>query len=1148
MNFSKLLFSLALIFSFFVHLHAQNPPVFDVPLNETVIVNSGQHFILLPNVGDGDSTAQELSFEVASSDNSILQIDSVSYSAGDKMAVVWVRDNGILGTVVLSVEISDNDGKISEDFEVEVAAYPHHGIKFEIHDAVFWQEVVPLDDTPIYSEIAQSTNMKSTYDNLNWDEIPLTVSAGCGNATLCDGHDFSTGFIEGFLVPEKSGNYNFYISGDSDYALFLSSDENFENAEVIAAKSDNHGDVGSSTGGRKSGTVALDSGKVYAIYAAQWNVHNENGGVKWELSGDFGATYIDGDFLYPEWDTKRPGKIENLSVASVGDRFARIVWSAGSDDQKLVGYNVYLNGIKVNEAPVQTASYLADSLEAGTSYTTTVTAVDKVNNESLVNEIISFETLELDTNPPTPPTTLTTDVATGLALQVSWEGATDTETEIFGYNVYLDGELYNTDSTILSNSVLLKVFEPNTAYNIEIEAIDAGMNVSVKSEVFVVSTSAFDPLAENLGLQTGRFSVSDTAMSYNEGIGINPDYKSGDVFNNAHTILLNDLQPGAIRWGALTANPLSFSDYAGVNQQVTIGKFMKRCNQFDAYTTFCCGVENSTDWREDPETFIRFLEYINGPDDTPGGQLRVKEGLTEPPLQNSPGLIFEFGNEVWGGSGLHNAQIGEDYNEYAKWCREIAEKMKASAYYDSTKIVLVYSARYPSMAASYGLNQKLILGDDDEVDWLGPSGYLGGNLDYDPELPPAESELQYYENVRDRANDYLNGMVASHKYEVEKTGFVKEQYMYESNTTTPTYNGRLGQALLSTDYYISAMELGSAIPTIFHLTGGQWRITEPENNYRRLPLFITAKYFNRFCKGDVLDNLYNSNIMGESAPGATFAERPVGAHAYRNEDGYSVVFISRNYEEDHYVELDLPDELIPSGMGKMYVISGEDFNTKNATIDSTEITVEDEMLVTVPKHAMVLIHFEAENIETENLPLAYFPYPRMEKIEITPTNFSFSEPGESQRFDIQISPADSWDQKVEWQLLNNSGNYGILDSDTYCFVYSSTSLDNAADSLILQATSRNGEVQSEVVIHLPGATGAVDIENSGVKIYPNPARENIYVELTMTEMIRIYSVDGIKVLEKELTPGSNTVGIGNLSEGLYTVQIGGSTERLIKRN
>lgn len=1148
MKINKLVFSVFLYFLLTAILHAQHLPVFDTISHDAVIVNSGLNFLMVTNVSDGDTVNQQLNVEVSSSDSTVLKVDSVSYETGGNMALIWVTEQGVLDSAILTVTITDPDGSAMKDFKVEVIEYTHHGIKFEIHDAVFWREVVPLGETPIFDSIIQSTNMTAAYNNLNWDEIPLTVSAGCGNPTLCDGHDFSTGFLEGFLVPKITGNYHFYINGDTQYALFLSSDENFGNAEVIAANSDNHGKIGETIDGRKSAAIQLDSGKVYAIYAAQWNVHHENGGIKWELPGTFEPTYIDGHYLYPEYDTERPENVTNVKVTAIGDEFINISWDKSTDNQKLEGYNVYLNGSKVNEAVVPENRFLFENLTPSTSYSIAVTAVDLVNNESLIENILNVQTLEPDTVAPMPPTILSVIDTSGLALKISWEGATDEQSSIFGYNIYVDGELYNTDSVISTNSIILKVLGPSTEYNVEIESIDAGMNVSEKSQVFVVSTSEFDPLDENLGLKTGKLILSAEAMSFNEGLGINPDYKSGAVFNPAHTELLEDLKPGAIRWGALTANPLSFSDYTGAGKSVTIGKFINRCNEFNSFTAFCCGVENSADWRQDPETFVRFIEYINGPDDTPGGQLRVEEGFTEPFLKNSPGIIFEFGNEVWGAS-AHNAQIGSNYVAYAEWCREMALKMKSSPYYDSTKMYLAYSSRYPAREQSYGLNEKLIRGTDGEVEWTAPSGYLGGNLDYDPAFPPADSELEYYQNVRNRANLYLNGMISSHKYEVEQTGRLMEQYMYESNTTTPTYNGRLGQALLSTDYYLSAMERGSAIPTIFHLTGGQWRITEPENDYRRLPLFLTAKYVNHFCKGDVLYNTYQSNQKGTSEQGANFNQRPVGAHTYLNEQGYSIVLISRDYVNDYYVQVDIPDDLSFNQNGNMYSITGPDFSTKDAAVDTTKITVEDEMIVKVPKYGMVLIHFEINNQQMENLPLAYYPYPRIENIVIPEGNYSFTEQNENKRFNAEISPSGSWDKKVEWTLLHNSGNYGIIKHDTYCIVYSGSNLSNETDSMILRASSRAGDVIAEVVLYPDNTVNTGEIQNrSNLKLYPNPANDVLNIELEEEATIRIINVNGSTVIKKQIERGHSEINIAHIPQGLYTIKVGDRTKRLVIRH
>ena len=745
-----------------------------------------------------------------------------------------------------------------------------------------------------------------------------------------------------------------------------------------------------------------------------------------------------------------------------------------------------------------------------------------------------------------PPDSLTIEESTGLAVRVSWKGATDGQSHVIGYNLYLDGELYNGEGMILDSLAVLKVLTPRTTYSVEIESVDAGRNLSEKSQVFNISTTAFDPLGTNLGLETGRLEVSAEAMSWNEGIGVNPDFISGAVFDAWHTILLNDLQPGAIRWGALTANPLSFEDYAGTGKDVTIARFMDRCNQVNAYTAFCCGVENSTDWRKDPETFIRFLEYINGPEDTPGGALRVADGFTEPLLPQSPGLIFEFGNEVWGSS-AHDAQIGSNYTTYAKWCREMALLMKSSPWYDPSKIFLVYSARYPSREDSYGLNDKIIDGDRGEVEWTGPSGYLGGNLDYDPEFPPADSELEYYQNVRNRADRYLAGMVASHRYEVGETGQLKEQYLYESNTTTPTYNGRLGQALVSTDYYLSAMERGAAIPTIFHLTGGQWRITEPEHNYRRLPLFLTAKYVNRLCKGDVLRNTYQSNQAGPTQQGALFGERPVGAHTYRNEQGYSVVLISRDYTRDHYVEIDLPDSLQHDATGELYLITGPDFSTKDAVVDTLKVAIRDSMIVEVPRHGMAILHFQAGDSTLTGLPLAWYPYPRITGIEIPESNYHFTQTGESKRFNAVISPADTWDKQVEWTLLHNSGNYGILKYETHCVVYAGNDLSNEADSMILRASGREGDVSTEVVLYPtnPEPTGIAPRAEQEVRIYPNPARDSFSIESPGEATIRIYDARGVKVHEEKIGSGTSIINTGHIPGGIYTLQVGGNTGRLV---
>lgn len=189
-------------------------------------------------------------------------------------------------------------------------------------------------------------------------------------------------------------------------------------------------------------------------------------------------------------------------------------------------------------------------------------------------------------------------------------------------------------------------------------------------------------------------------------------------------------------------------------------------------------------------------------------------------------------------------------------------------------------------------------------------------------------------------------------------------------------------------------------------------------------------------------------------------------------------------------------------------------------------------------------------MELQNLPLAYFPYPHIENIEIQQGNYEFSKPGETVKFTVNISPADSWDKMVKWTLINNSGNFKIVPSSTYCFVVAGSQLDNETDSLILRAYSRDEKVYDEVVLYLPKKTVGVEdnVNQPGFKIFPNPAHDMITLEMNADDTVRIFNMNGSKVLEKKLAAGRHEINVNHLSQGVYTVQVNGKSERLVIKN
>lgn len=121
-----------------------------------------------------------------------------------------------------------------------------------------------------------------------------------------------------------------------------------------------------------------------------------------------------------------------------GDAWFTATWSpvAGAD---VVGYHVYLDGQRLTWQPVRRNLFRLHELLAGQSYDITVTAVDRLGNESAPSAAVPA-VAPADTRAPTPPSGLVAEAANGQAV-LYW--AQNTELDLGGYNVYVDGELVN---------------------------------------------------------------------------------------------------------------------------------------------------------------------------------------------------------------------------------------------------------------------------------------------------------------------------------------------------------------------------------------------------------------------------------------------------------------------------------------------------------------------------------------------------------------------------------------------------------------------------------------------------------------------------------------------------------------------------------
>ncbi|MBO7469877.1 MAG: T9SS type A sorting domain-containing protein, partial [Bacteroidales bacterium] len=73
-------------------------------------------------------------------------------------------------------------------------------------------------------------------------------------------------------------------------------------------------------------------------------------------------------------------------------------------------------------------------------------------------------------------------------------------------------------------------------------------------------------------------------------------------------------------------------------------------------------------------------------------------------------------------------------------------------------------------------------------------------------------------------------------------------------------------------------------------------------------------------------------------------------------------------------------------------------------------------------------------------------------------------------------------------------------------------------------------------------TGISEIQNSNIQIYPNPTSDFIFIENIGTQPVSIYSLDGRLVKTVE---AANVIDVRDLEEGMYLINIDGTTTKLV---
>ncbi len=160
------------------------------------------------------------------------------------------------------------------------------------------------------------------------------------------------------------------------------------------------------------------------------------------------------------------------------DGSVHVMAEKANDEKDVVGYNFYLDGVKLNSTPVVDFMYDVEGLVNGKNYNFSMTAVDASGNESPMSEVITASPKD-STAPNTPSGLMVMDKEDG-GLHAMWTASDSLDVK--GYNLYVDGVLYNKDGLLTSVMIDLMDIAEGT-HNYAVTSVDTSDNESPRSEI-----------------------------------------------------------------------------------------------------------------------------------------------------------------------------------------------------------------------------------------------------------------------------------------------------------------------------------------------------------------------------------------------------------------------------------------------------------------------------------------------------------------------------------------------------------------------------------------------------------------------------------------------------------------------------------------
>ncbi len=191
-------------------------------------------------------------------------------------------------------------------------------------------------------------------------------------------------------------------------------------------------------------------------------------------------------------DTQPPTAPTNLTASNTTSNSTTLSWSASNDNVGVTQYQIRRNDQNIGTVDGNTTTYNATGLNASTTYSFNVLALDAAGNISPPSNTIQVTTTAGggggDTQPPTAPTNLTSANTTSNATTLSWNASND-NVGVTQYQIRRNNQNIGTvgGNTTTYNATGLN---SSTTYSFNVLALDAAGNISPPSNTINVTTTS----------------------------------------------------------------------------------------------------------------------------------------------------------------------------------------------------------------------------------------------------------------------------------------------------------------------------------------------------------------------------------------------------------------------------------------------------------------------------------------------------------------------------------------------------------------------------------------------------------------------------------------------------------------------------------